>query len=219
MIIITKKDKMASLLYYCKIDTSEIENSLFDLCSLSKKAVNFHRNIDKKLSLYPELLLRYYICQQKKVSNDSIVFDVTNYGKPYCKTYNDIQFNISHSNDAFVLLLSNSNVGIDLEKIVNFNFDGILKLFTKNEREYILYNKTKDIIDFYKVWTAKEAYTKYLGVQLIRILPRKINYNKIEQFYFEDYIISIYRKNKDPIKMIKITEYDILQMARNIYLF
>lgn len=207
---------MASLLYYCKINTLEIEYSLFDLCSLSKKAVDFYRNIDKKLSLYPELLLRYYICQQKKVNNDSVVFDVTTYGKPYCKTYNDIQFNISHSNDTFVLLLSNNNVGIDIEKIVNFNFDGILKFFTKDEREYILYNNTKDIIDFYKIWTAKEAYTKYLGTQLSRILPRKINYSAIEQFYFEDYIISVYRKNKDPIKVIKITEYDILQMAHSI---
>ena len=91
-----------------------------------------------------------------------------------------------------------------------------MKFFTKDEREYILYNNTKDIIDFYKIWTAKEAYTKYLGTQLSRILPRKINYSAIEQFYFEDYIISVYRKNKDPIKVIKITEYDILQMAHSI---
>jgi 4'-phosphopantetheinyl transferase len=90
---------------------------------------------------------------------------VSNNGKPYIKN-NNINFNISYSEDIVVIAISNNLIGVDIESIEpsiidNLSLDGIL---TYREQR-LIQNKGPEerSLTFFKIWTAKEAYLKCIG--------------------------------------------------------
>ena len=109
------------------------------------------------------------------------------YGKPYIKN-NPIYFNISHSGDYIVIIISDKECGIDIEKIRGLNNKIIDKICIDKEKKSIIDDKT-----YTKIWTMKEAYSKYKGIGFgygfKNIDTTKI---KINTIYYLDYIISYY---------------------------
>ena len=91
-------------------------------------------------------------------------------GKPYFKNYDKLHFNGTHSKDLFVCVMSdNFNVGIDAEKIKKRNYLSIAKeYFFESEYRYLT-NSLKLDIDFFTIWTIKEAYIKMLGKTIFDI--------------------------------------------------
>ncbi|MEG2200143.1 MAG: 4'-phosphopantetheinyl transferase superfamily protein [Anaerovorax sp.] len=84
-----------------------------------------------------------------------------------------IRFSISHSGNWWACLIGFHEMGLDIEdlekgrmrmadsKVNQKRGEAIAKrFFTKEEYEYVLAQGTPA---FYKIWTRKEAYTKYLG--------------------------------------------------------
>ena len=109
-------------LYYLPLDPIINENTFNQLLLfLSKERIEqikrFHCHIDKKLSLYSELLVRVIACETLGIKNTCILIDKTRYGKPYLMGYQSFHFNISHTQNAIVVAISNTTVGIDIEKI------------------------------------------------------------------------------------------------------
>ncbi|MDL2289278.1 4'-phosphopantetheinyl transferase superfamily protein [Clostridia bacterium OttesenSCG-928-F22] len=83
------------------------------------------------------------------------------YGKPYFKHYDRLHFSVSHSGEYYLCGLHTSPLGIDIEKIHACNRLGIARrFFHAEEYEFLL---QKDEEAFFRVWTAKESYVKYLG--------------------------------------------------------
>lgn len=85
------------------------------------------------------------------------------YGKPYIK---DVFFNISHSFGYMIVATSDSEIGVDIEKVRDVRDELIDFIATKKEREYIyedIQNKEKRAFEIY---TLKEAYFKMLGTGL-----------------------------------------------------
>ena len=84
--------------------------------------------------------------------------------KPYFKNENSLYFNGTHTSELFAAVMSNEyNVGIDAEKIRERDYFSIAEeYFYKSEIEY-LKNTHKLEIDFFTIWTIKEAYIKMLG--------------------------------------------------------
>ena len=109
------------------------------------------------------------------------------YGKPYIKN-NPIYFNISHSGDYIVIIISDRECGIDIEKIRDINNNIIDKVCLDKEKELIIDSKS-----FTLMWTKKEAYSKYKGLGYAYGL-KNIDTTSIEinTIYFLDYIISYY---------------------------
>lgn len=122
---------------------------------------------------------------------EDIVILQSEYHKPYIKSNDEIQFNISHTTGCVVVGFSKENIGVDIEKVNhNFEFECILReCFTYREMK----NIRMDVSMFYKYWTAKEAYLKYEGCGLIK------NPKAIEVAYMDDQIIKI----EDKVKKIK----------------
>lgn len=118
-----------------------------------------------------------------------ITYDIfyNEYGKPYIKN-NPIYFNISHSGDYIVVIVSDRECGIDIEKIRPIKKSIIDKVCLDSEKELICDDKS-----FTLMWTKKEAYSKYTGLGYAygfkNIDTTKILINTI---YFLDYIISFY---------------------------
>ena len=90
--------------------------------------------------------------------------------KPYFKNENSLYFNGTHTSELFAVVMSNEyNVGIDAEKIRERDYFSIAEeYFYKSEIEY-LKNTHKLEIDFFTIWTIKEAYIKMLGKTIFDI--------------------------------------------------
>ena len=158
---------------------------------------------DKLLSLGAGILL------YNGLKELNIDYNITynEYNKPYL---DNIYFNISHSNNLVVCVFSDSEIGVDIEKIKPF--DNIINnIFTTNEINYIKNNNQDNNLLYTKLWTIKESLLKYLGLG-ITINPKSINidlsnesikYNYLNKevyfktFIIDDYVLTICSEYKD----------------------
>ena len=178
---------MINKLYYLTIDDNfdrENYNLLLSFVSKDKQrqVIQLSNDISKKVTLYAEALSRIIACNDLGVSNTEITFLRNRYGKPYIKEFPKYHFNISHTSNIIVIVISNDEIGVDIEKIKNADLRIAKRFFTKDEQEYILENSLVQNNRFYEVWTKKEAYMKYVGKGL---------YMPLKTFKREDYLITI----------------------------
>lgn len=87
-------------------------------------------------------------------------FEIGAHGKPRLSTGTPC-FNLTHSGNVTAVAVSKREVGLDLQFRKERDFTALSKRMTPAEREE----------DFYRVWTAKEAYVKYLGSSLAEEYP------------------------------------------------
>ncbi len=111
-------------------------------------------------------------------------------GKPYIDNSN-IFYNISHKNKMVGLIISDSEVGLDIEYIdtENIKRGSTLKyFFTEKERESITTNE-----DLLALWTKKESYIKLNGGMLRDAIGLDINNTNViyDTFKLDNYIITI----------------------------
>ena len=120
--------------------------------------------------------------------NSEIIYN--KYGKPYFKD-SKYFFNISNCNNYSALVLSDKEIGIDLQCITKID-NRINKVINKvcNNEEKVLINND---LEFTVMWVKKESYVKYLGIGLEYGLE---NVNTLDKKYklfkFNDYILCIY---------------------------
>lgn len=111
-------------------------------------------------------------------------------GKPYIDNSN-IFYNISHKNKMVGLIISDSEVGLDIEYLdtENIKRKSILKyFFTEKERESITTNE-----ELLTLWTKKESYIKLNGGMLRDAIGLDINNTNVifDTFKLDNYIITI----------------------------
>lgn len=138
---------------------------------------------DKKRTLAGELLVRYAMVLDKQIPKTELIFDVHENGKPYCKSFPGVHFNISHSGLWVVCAVSDRPIGIDIEKIDGADMQIAKRFFTEYEYQYLQRQENKVEI-FYKLWTLKESYIKCTGTGLT------VPLNSFE-FEFTDEIIEL----------------------------
>ena len=88
------------------------------------------------------------------------------HGKPYLRNHPEIHFNISHCEGLAVCVFSDTETGVDVERIREVKEKVIPKVFDRAEQELLFWNKAekekyKEI--FYRFWTLKESYVKQSG--------------------------------------------------------
>ena len=111
-------------------------------------------------------------------------------GKPYIDNSN-IFYNISHKNKMVGLIISDSEVGLDIEYVdtENIKRKSTLKyFFTEKERESITNNE-----ELLTLWTKKESYIKLNGGMLRDAIGLDINNSNViyDTFKLDNYIITI----------------------------
>lgn len=212
----------------CLVDTGKFLNSL----NLQEKTKDSPKNITFKKNDFPlkffssseleefngfKTLKKQIECMCGRIAVKKLVIEETEEvfpshieiskkesGAPYLKKYPDINISMSHSNNFAVGALSRQfNIGADIEKIQNINFDHLLNAgFSKREQE-ILKNKTN--ADIFKAWTIKESFLKLIkkgfgeSLKKTEVIDDKIIYKgrlmkKISIFsvnLFKDYILSM----------------------------
>lgn len=206
-------------LYYLEIsDIFNVNkfNQLLPLVSEAKqeKIKQVYFEIDKKLSLYSEIIVRTAICEMLYINNYEIVFEKNRYGKPFLKNKQDYYFNLSHTRNAIVVAISENSIGVDIEKIRKINPKIIKRSFTKSEIAYIMKSEIDIDKRFYEIWTKKEAYIKYIGKGLSMSL-NTINVlddisQQMQTFEKDGYIISVCSDSSNSqYKIVELTENEI----------
>ncbi len=143
---------------------------------------------------------------------DQILIGYENKGRPYLVDHPQRTISVSHSSGyaiAGICLSEKIQLGIDIEKIKNLDFDAIFRVgFSDREIQDMDYNNLSHSL--FTKWTCKEAFLKYLGLgfheplKKIEIIGEKIYYHGniqqniqiISQYLVAGYMFSIvYSKN------------------------
>lgn len=86
------------------------------------------------------------------------------HGKPYLKNHKCIHYNISHSQEYILCAFSDTEVGIDIEKNGKARLNVAKRYF--HAKEVMRLTETEGWIQdvlFFKYWSIKESYLKFLG--------------------------------------------------------
>ena len=92
-------------------------------------------------------------------------------GKPY-DADGRIRFSLSHTGDIFGLVVADFNIGLDLQRPGQYNYRKLAdRFFTEDEiRSIGDHDDSMFMKDFLKIWTRKEALSKYRGTGLSDVL-------------------------------------------------
>lgn len=90
---------------------------------------------------------------------------INRFGKKYVDCNSDVYFNVSYSGKYFAIVISEENVGIDLEEIRERTIKDLITCFNEEERQIIEASKNS-VETFLRYWTIKEAYGKFIGMGL-----------------------------------------------------
>ncbi len=204
-----------------KLNNTKLEQYLRLVSTKKRERFQGKLNIHTKLSIYAEVLLRTQICKDLKLQNSDIVFALNKYGKPYLINYPNYYFSISHTNNAIAIAFSESQIGIDIERIQNADLRIARRFYCEKEKEYI-YKAPNNINErFYEIWTRKEAYIKYIGKGLsiplnsFDTLEKKLA-EKICTSYIGNYIVSTCNDSPQAPNILTLHEQNIDLMAETI---
>ena len=118
-------------------------------------------------------MLKKLISNYIDVHPDDEMFTHNRYGKPeLCPEFNHshLFFNMSHSNNVCVVALKkNCPVGVDVEEVKELpDLNDIVEFCLSEYEKSWFFSIPEDMQTqiFYKVWTAKEAFIKAVGIGL-----------------------------------------------------
>ncbi len=190
--------------YISSITNDEFTRYYLLMNNEKQKKVAAYKNIDdKKRTIAGEILARKMISSFCNVFPEDVFFELGLHGKPYVKNL-DVEFNISHSDEMVVCAISDNSVGIDIERVRPIGVNILRRVCTDVDLEYIFGDTVtinnipdnfndKQLCRFYEVWTAKEAYFKYIGTGIKNLKSISMNelFEKRQIVNISDYIITI----------------------------
>ncbi|MHC5229301.1 4'-phosphopantetheinyl transferase family protein [Enterococcus sp. LJL99] len=128
---------------------------------------NLYFPMDKKRSLIGGLLIRAMLLEYFSIEESQLSFNKNFYGKPYLNGYSDIYYNLSHAGDYVCCSVSDTEVGIDVERIdPSMNLADFETFFSQEEWKQVQDKQQDGHEIFFSLWTLKESYVKKIGVGL-----------------------------------------------------
>jgi 4'-phosphopantetheinyl transferase len=125
---------------------------------LSKNSREVDFSVFKTInSLFLQAILSEHIGQLVQLSD--ILFQ--EFGKPFLnpEKFKDIHFNVSHTIDEIAIAVASFSLGFDLE----INQDNYPKSLVKQMLHSEDQLKIESSVQFYQLWSIKEAFVKYTG--------------------------------------------------------
>lgn len=121
-----------------------------------KKVMRYHMPDDRKRSLAAGIIIKH-ILNENGLSENCL--SCSENGKPLA---DGLFFNVSHSGNYVVGVVSDCEVGCDIEKVSSAPMKVAQHYFSPGESEYINSEPDKDRA-FFTIWTLKESYMKMTG--------------------------------------------------------
>lgn len=129
----------------------------------------FKHSCDYKRSLLADVISRKMTESETGIPSKQLDISVDEFGKPFVKNAENIFFNVSHAGDYVACIISDKPCGIDIEEVNGqAHIDIAKRFFNEEEYNYLLtLPEENQSSAFFELWTAKEAYTKYLGKGIV----------------------------------------------------
>lgn len=195
-----------------------------------KQIYEFRQGEDRCRSLIGKMLLLYLLKLNGILTIDFLPpLSYNEYLKPYLENYTG-SFNISHSGDFVVCVLSNNtNIGVDIEKIQDIDLDDYKDVLTGPEYDIL---KQANRVDFFRLWSIKEAvmkadgrgfYLDPLNITLPKsgwnnnfsLMVEENEWNISSQLIDTDYMLAIAAGNNDKTIAIDEVSLQILTDPKN----
>ena len=129
-----------------------------------ERAARFRREDDKKRCVLSEALVRYLAVTQAGADPAEVRYAYGDKGKPRFKDMPGWQFNASHSGRWVFAGWGRQRIGVDVEQMGNASAPLAKRAFHPAEARF--FEASGDPAVFYRLWTLKESYIKYLGLGL-----------------------------------------------------
>lgn len=186
----------------------DYKESFSYMSSLRKEKVVRYKDEDtKKCTLAGELLARQLLSDASGKAKESFIITADNNGKLFCENQPDLYFNISHSNGIVAAVISDEEVGIDIEVVRPVALKLAKKICNDEELSYIFGHtpenskycqdaSTDTLLRFFEIWTAKEAYLKCIGTgitDLRKLKALSLDFPKTK-IKTDKYVLHIVRK-------------------------
>ncbi len=130
-----------------------------------KQILSYRFPKDRKQSLYAALLLSYALQKQYGLFPAEIDIAWGKGQKPFLRSHPELHFSIAHSGVCAAAALSRKEIGMDAEQIGKAPLKTAGRICTAQEQELLEHSGNTDL-SFFRIWTRKEAYGKYLGTGL-----------------------------------------------------
>lgn len=122
---------------------------------------------DRLRSMLGHLLLRHMLHAAGVAGAPQI--ELGPYGKPRLRMASPLEFNVSHAGQWVVCALAPTAVGIDIERVREIDLRIAERFFQPAEYAALMAHAPgQRAACFFRLWTAKEAYVKALGLGLRR---------------------------------------------------
>ena len=156
------------------ISNESLEDMILDMPPERQEKAWKYKNINDKKAC---AMAYYLLCQglKEEYNIDKPLFSYNEFGKPYLQNNENIFFNFSHTKNIAVCAISNTEVGIDVEEVREYNPIIADKILSDEEK-----SKIKNDEDFFKYWTIKEAVCKCEGTGIANFDFKNIDYTKYD---------------------------------------
>lgn len=187
-----------------------------------QKILSYRNPADMKRSLYAILLVKMIINKMTDVPVSEISFSYGIYGKPYLTSFPNFHFNLSHTKNRILCCINTTHsIGVDIEYLRDAPLNIMNLSFHDCEKKYVdsATITTCRNLRFFKIWTQKEAYTKYLGTGLTLSTTE---FNTLDPQYSNHFLswsdnIFVYSIYSDSVSIDHFEELYSLEMC-NYYL-
>lgn len=132
---------------------------IYFCCSKGKDLLSYPRQ-----SNVARRLLSYGLLQEYGITEADILKSPL--GKPKLKDESNIKISISHCRGAVAVILSDHEVGIDVEKIRSYEKEAARRILTFEEKTLLEREERGQEALFFRYLTLKESYIKALGAGL-----------------------------------------------------
>lgn len=146
----------------------------------------------KKRYIVSRTVLKHIIC---KIANEQSASEISTYKNKYGKVcvfnHNELRICISYTESLAVLAISKVDVGIDIELARKLALKSTFKNFHKKTS---LVDKITGETDLLKIWTLKEAYSKFSNKKMHLVFNKELELNSVNYSTYvldNNYLISI----------------------------
>lgn len=171
---------MIHYLYATINDYTDIETEAFLPLIHSQKKERISRCSNKtkrKLSIISEILLKQLLEEHSTLSYDNLEIIYNENDKPYIKD-NPIYFNISHAKKTVITVISDKEIGVDLQHYSPNAIKSIDVFASASEKAW--FKQYNDIAHATYLFACKEAYIKCYGLSLKDINTPLFEYKQNE---------------------------------------
>ena len=128
------------------------------------RANAFHFSKDKNRFIVCRSILKILLAKYTNTKISELILEKNPDKKPFLASHPYVQFNLSHSDEYALIIISQTPVGVDIEYVnKQFKFKDVFEsVFSQTECDEII-NHQNPILRFYEFWTRKESIVKAIG--------------------------------------------------------